>query len=438
MSLLDQVKQAGVVGAGGGGFPTHVKLGAKAETVIVNGAECEPLMYKDVVLMEIRAEELLEGLELAMAAVGAKRGVVGVKAKNQEAVAALRKAIGTRAIELKLLGDYYPAGDEYDLVYEVTGKLIPPGGIPLAVGAIVSNVETILNIAGASKGRPVTQKTLTVSGAVRKPCTLVAPLGTSLRACLEAAGGATVPGPALCVGGMMMGETTVDLDRAVTKTTGGLIVLPREHPVVQRKLTPLASMNRIGKSACDQCRFCTELCPRFLLGYPVEPHQVMRSLAFTATGSQQWNEWAALCCSCGLCTLYACPEALYPKEACDQSKAELKKAKWTYQGPTSLKVHPLREGRRVPIKLLKQRLALDAYDQEALVLTEPLKPVEVRLAFRQGAGAPGQPLVKAGDRLAEGQVLTRQPEGTLGSVVHAPFAGTVVSLDASGLLLRRS
>src|SRR6185503_15365405 len=102
-----------------------------------------------------------------------------------------------------------------------------------------------------------------------------------------------------------------------------------------------------GKSACDQCRYCTEYCPRFLLGYAVEPHQVMRSLAFTATGKEYWNQWAALCCACGLCTLYACPEELFPKEACDDSKMEMRRANLKWTGKTEVKPHPMREGRRV-------------------------------------------------------------------------------------------
>ena len=103
---------------------------------------------------------------------------------------------------------------------------------------------------------------------------------------------------------------------------------------------------QIGKSACDQCRYCTEFCPRFLLGYAVEPHQVMRSLGLHATGAAHWNEWATLCCSCGLCTLYACPEELFPKEACDDAKAELRKAgpRWTGPRRDALRPHPLRDG----------------------------------------------------------------------------------------------
>ena len=275
-----------MVGAGGGGFPTHVKLAANADTVIANGAECEPLLHKDAVVMEKHAAELVRGMQLAMESVGAKTGVIGIKGKKKLAVEAVTAACKGTALSVHLLGDYYPAGDEYDLVYEVTGRLIPPGGIPIQVGAVVNNVETFVNIAAAAEGKPVTHKWLTIAGAVRSPATLRVPIGTTYRDCLEAVGGLTTEDPVLCIGGLMMGQTTDDLDAPITKTATGVVILPRDHHVMERKLKPNKVQAKIGKSACDQCRYCTEYCPRFLLGYAVEPHQVMRSLAFTATGAE--------------------------------------------------------------------------------------------------------------------------------------------------------
>jgi len=438
MTLVEQVRQAGVVGAGGGGFPTHVKLAGKADTVIANGAECEPLLHKDAAVMERQAREMVRGIQLAMEAVGAKAGVVGIKAKNKLAVSAVEAACQGTAVRVHLLGDYYPAGDEYDLVHETTGRLIPPGGIPLNVGAVVCNVETFVNIAAAADGQPVTHKTLTIAGAVAHPTTLTVPLGTSLRECVAAAGGATVADPVLAIGGMMMGETTDQLDRPVTKTTGGIIVLARDHHVIERKLKPAAERNAIGKSACDQCRYCTELCPRYLLGYAVEPHQVMRSLAFTATGAAHFNEWAAMCCACGLCTLYACPEELFPKEACDQSKAEMKRVGQKWSGPSTVKVHPMREGRRLPIKSLMKKLNIAQYDDPAHWEPTELKPARVALALKQSAGAPCQPLVRTGESVAAGQAVGAIPDKALGAMIHAPFAATVAEVTATHIVLLRS
>ena len=429
MTLAELARRAGVVGAGGGGFPTHVKLGSRADTVIANGAECEPLLHKDAAVMEHSAARLVRGVELSMEAVGASRGVIAIKAKKRAAVEAVQTACHGTSVEVQLLGDYYPAGDEYDLVYTVTGRLIPASGLPIHVGAVVNNVETLVNLAAASEGQPVVSKTLTLAGAVRQPMTVTVPLGSTFHDLFAAAGGLATDDPVLCLGGLMMGEITDDLETPVTKTTTGVVVLPRSHPVIQRKLTPVRAQNQIGKSACDQCRYCTEYCPRFLLGYAVEPHQVMRGLAFTATGAEVWNEWAALCCSCGLCTLYACPEGLFPKEACDQSKAALRQTGFRWSGPSPKKPHPIRDGRHVPIKSLMKRLSVLEYDHPAPAQALNFRPRRAILPLKQSAGVASLALVHVGDRVQADQPISEVPAGALGAILHAPFAGRVVSVS---------
>jgi len=434
MSLAEQVRLAGVVGAGGGGFPAHVKLASKAEIVIGNGAECEPLLHKDAAVMQHMASRVVRGVELAMEAVGAKEGVIGIKSKKKKAVEAIEAACAGTKVRIHLLGDYYPAGDEYDLVHSVTGRLIPPQGIPLQVGAVVQNVETLANIAAAAEGKPVTHKTITIAGAVRQPVSLTVPVGTLYRDAIAAAGGLTTNEPVLCLGGLMMGRTSLDLDTPVTKTDTGVIILPQSHHIVERKLKPAKVMASIGKSACDQCRYCTEFCPRYLLGYAVEPHQVMRSLAFTATGQAHWNQFASLCCSCGLCTLYACPEELYPKEACDASKDELKKMNFKWTGAAPTKPHPMHDGRRTPINSLMRKLAIEQYDHHAPLETRALNPERLVLPLKQGAGVPNRPLVKAGDRVTAGQPLGEIPAGQLGAIIHAPVPALVESVNGSIVL----
>ena len=438
MNLADKVRQAGVVGAGGGGFPAHVKLAARADTLIANGAECEPLLHKDAVLMEEEAAALVKGMQLAAEAVGSKDVVIGIKAKKKHAVEAATEASKGINVRIHLLGDYYPAGDEYDLVYEVTGRLIPPAGIPINVCVVVNNIETFINIAHAAEGKPVTHKMLTIAGAVKSPVTLRVPIGTSYRDAIAATGGLTTNDPVLCIGGLMMGQHTDNLDTPITKTVTGVVILPRDHHVMERKLKPNKVQARIGKSACDQCRYCTEYCPRFLLGYQVEPHAVMRSLAFTATGADYWNQFAALCCSCGLCTLYACPEELYPKEACDNSKAEMRAGNIKWTGPMTPKPHAMREGRRVPIKSLMRKLQLQDYDHPAPLRPTPLQPDRVTLPLKQSAGVPARSLVAAGDRVTAGQLIAEPPANSLGALLHAPFAARVESVTATHLILTRS
>jgi Na+-translocating ferredoxin:NAD+ oxidoreductase RnfC subunit len=191
MTLSEQIRAAGVVGAGGAGFPAHIKAASAVDTVIANGAECEPLLNKDFEIMVRHAPEVVEGVRLLMGSTGASRGIVGIKDKNVQAIAAVSDVAGSPAVSVHRLGDFYPSGDEYILVYEATQRLIPPQGIPLNVGVVVSNVETLLNVALAARGIPVTRKWITVTGAVRRPVTFAAPVGMTFADALAVAGGAT-------------------------------------------------------------------------------------------------------------------------------------------------------------------------------------------------------------------------------------------------------
>jgi Na+-translocating ferredoxin:NAD+ oxidoreductase RnfC subunit len=376
-------------------------------------------------------QEVVEGLRLLMGATGAAKGIIGIKEKNAAAIAAVSSVAGTPKVDVHRLGDFYPSGDEYILVYEATRRLIPPQGIPLNVGVVVNNVETLLNIARAAQGIPVTRKWITVTGAVRKPVTFAAPVGMTFAEAISVAGGTTTQNTGVFVGGVMMGALEFNMERVITKTTAGLVVLPAEHTLVVRKSQPEKAMRRIGKSACDQCSYCTELCPRYVLGYDVQPHKVMRSLGFTLAGEAQWNQYAALCCACGLCTLYACPEALFPKEACDQSKTAMKAQgeKWT--GRTEVKPHPMYEGRRTPVKQLVKRLGLAAYDGYTGFLADAPTPSRVTLLLSQHVGAPAVPLVKPGQRVKAGECVADIREGSLGARIHASIDGTVRSVDES-------
>ena len=387
--------------------------------------------------MEENAAQLVKGIQLAMAAVGAKNGVIGIKGKKKHAVEAVTAACQGTEVRVQLLGDYYPAGDEYDLVYNVTGKLIPPGGIPINVGVVVNNVETFVNIAAAAEGKPVTHKMVTIAGAVKSPVTLRVPIGTTFRDCIAAAGGLATNDPVLCLGGLMMGQTTDNLDTPVTKTSTGVVILPRSHHIIERKLKPNKVQAQIGKSACDQCRYCTEYCPRFLLGYAVEPHQVMRTLAFSGTGAAVFNQWAAMCCACGLCTLYSCPEELYPKEACDDAKSEMRKAQVKWTGPMNPKPHPMGDGRRVPVKSLTKKLHVQDYDLPAPFDPQTIAASRLVLPLKQNAGTACVAKVKAGDRVTAGQIIGEPAPNALGAILHAPVAGAIREINEQQIILER-
>ena len=421
----EKLRECGVVGAGGAGFPTYVKAQSHVEFLIANGAECEPLIHKDAELMKHFPEEILAGMASMMDAVGAKTGKFGIKTKNAEALEALRGVLKSERIEFVMLGDFYPSGDEFELVYSATGRLIPPAGIPLQVGCVVNNVETLYNVHLAGQGRPVTEKFLSVSGAVKEPKSFWVPVDTPFRDVLAIAGGATVSEFGIFISGIMMGTLTFDLDDVVTKTTAGLVVLPRDHYLMTRRTRSQQEMNRIGKSACDQCSYCTEFCPRYLLGYEVVPHKVMRSLGFTITGGDIWNQWSELCCACGLCTLYACPEDLYPKEACDQGKQDRRAAGMKFVQQRPVEVHPMKEYRRVPLAQLRRRLQVEEYEAETPFQKVAWRPAVVRIKMRQHAGQPAVPSVQEGKRVKKGQIVGRVEDSKLGAPVHASIDGTV-------------
>ncbi len=436
MNLSELIYNAGIVGAGGAGFPTHIKAKSKVEYVLANGAECEPLIHKDYELMVNFPEQIVKGMELMMENTGAKKGYFGIKEKNVSAVANISKNLGSN-IEMCLLGDYYPAGDEYELVYAATGRLIPPHGIPLDVGCVVNNVETFYNVYNAYNNIPLTEKFVGVTGLVKKPSSFFVPIGTSFRDLIKLAGGSTKSEFAIYVSGILMGRLTYDLDETVTKTTAGIILLPIDHYLITRMNRPIESMNRIGKSACDQCSYCTEFCPRYLLGYDVQPHKVMRSLVFTTSGKELWNQYADLCCACGLCSLYACPEDLYPREACLQSKDEMKKQGFKYIQSKPVKVHPVKDGRRVPIKQLLKRLDLEKFEVKTPYVDLKPEVATVKILTKQHVGAPSVPIVKVGDKVEKGDLIIKNEDGKLGANIHASISGKVVTVSNEYVIISK-
>lgn len=454
-ALSERVRAQGVVGAGGAGFPTYRKLERPAEVVIANGAECEPLLHKDKELLRHHAEEVIEGLALVVAAVGAREGILAVKEKYADLVAELRSRAEPRGFRVFPLGDFYPSGDEFVTVYECTGRIIPPGGLPADVGCLVVNVETLRNVA---RDEPVTHKYLTVAGAVPEPMTVRVPVGTSYRDVLAAAGVDPERLGAVLVGGVMMGRLMQSADEVVTRTTGGLVCLPPGHRLTERYRTDARARDLIGKSACDQCSFCTELCPRYLLGHPIEPHKAMRNLMFhmveqgpgappppgepppvrrsaspsilnLVLGSQ-------FCCECNLCSLYACPEDLFPKDACADNKRFMRQERLAHpkQGqPTS--AHSVRDYRRTPLSSLIRKLGLFGFENAGPLSDREPTPATVRIPLRMHVGEPALACVAPGDRVRAGQEIGRAPSG-LGVPVHASVAGTVESVAAEVVIRR--
>ena len=435
---LDKIRSAGVIGAGGAGFPTYKKLDATVEHIIANGAECEPLLYKDRSVMLQEAQALIRGLEIMRELTSAKKVTIAVKKKNTDVAEMLRPLAEPKGIDLFIYDDVYPAGDEYVLVYEITGKQIPPGGIPLQVGCVVDNVETIVNIAKAvDENQPVVDKYVTVTGEVKTPLTTIVPVGTSLADCIDLAGGSTTENPVVLTGGVMMGGLERDLSVPVSKINGGVIVLPEDHFLVKHKSRSKETYTRIGHGQCDQCSMCTEMCPRYLLGYPIEPHKVMRTLLMTGEAKDRGSLWAQYCCECNVCTMIACPEGLDPKSICVDAKQTLRENNISRTAAELdilfRPVHPVRKGREVPIPKVYQRLDIKKYDRHA-EFRETEKNVQgVVIPMDSHIGAPATPLVKTGQKVQKGSVLANVAESDLGCPVHASIDGEVKLVDAKGI-----
>ena len=439
MGIVEQVRDAGVVGAGGAGFPAHVKLSARAEVVIANGAECEPLLCVDKVLMQHRAQRVVRGLRLAMEASGAQRGVIATKGHYREGVAALRAALGDESrISLYLLAGYYPSGDEKSMIYEATGQVVPSGKLPLDVGCVVCNIGTLIGIADAAEGVPVTAKMVTIGGDVPSPVTVEAPVGAGIRALLPLSGFTGDEGEyALIVGGPCMGALAESWDAPIAKTTGGLLLLKRDHPLVVRRLLSVERQAKLARAVCCQCSFCTQMCPRNALGLRVEPHKAMRAFV-TGKGALLGDPRSVLACSsCGLCTNYACNFGLTPDRVMDALKAEFGKAGIRPVPEEDIRVDPFVALKRVPVKRLIARMGLAEFDRPAPFAQARIAPDTVRLLLRQAVGRPSRPVVQKGARVRRGEVVAVIPEDALGAVLHASIDGTVTGVDDAMIEIER-
>ena len=425
--VVDLIKKAGVVGAGGAGFPTHVKADASAEYVIVNGAECEPLLRVDQQLMAKYPAQIIRGLMAVLKATGAKKGIIALKGKYEKAVKNLQKEIGNKPIEVLILEDFYPAGDEQVTVYEVLKRIVPEGGIPLKVGCVVNNVETLYNVAQALDKVPVTKTFLTVTGDVPKPFTAELPVGLSMAECLSLAGVKKLEGKAVIEGGPMMGKLVDNLDAPVTKTTKGLIVLPEDHPLIQAKKLDFNYQLKRSKAVCIQCSYCTEVCPRHLLGHQLSPHKIMRTLNYLEVEGQVIKT-ALLCSECGACT-YICPMGLSPQLVNAFLKQELGKKGIRPDAPVKPpQIDQTREYKKIPSKRLIIRMGLKDFDVEAPLVDFQLKPLRVRIPLKQHLGVPAQPLVKVGDKVQQNDLLASVQEGKLGADIHASISGTITEI----------
>lgn len=293
--IADIVRDCGITGMGGAGFPTHVKISSaigKADTIIVNGAECEPYITSDHRLMLERGEKIIEGLRFIMKALGLNHAFIGIEDNKMDAVAHLKSLVGEKNdITVEALHTCYPQGAEKQLIQRITGREVPPAKLPADVGCCVFNVATVAAVYDAVVlGMPLISRVMTVTGgAIKNPVNLIAPFGTPFAHLIEEAEGFAEPAMRVISGGPMMGVAQYDLAVTLGKATNCILCLSqKEMPIIDKAHT------------CIRCAKCVNVCPMHLT--PVYMNLYAKK--------GEWRETETLrimdCMECGCCQ-YICP-----------------------------------------------------------------------------------------------------------------------------------
>ncbi|MBR2186325.1 MAG: SLBB domain-containing protein [Lachnospiraceae bacterium] len=434
--LKEIAKKGGVVGAGGAGFPSYAKMTDKADTVILNCVECEPLLKLHRQLLALHASEIVEMLNLVRESLNAAEAVIGIKSEYKETIDALKGVMDKYdKVRIHELRAAYPMGDEVVLIYEVTGRVISPGGLPIDENVVVFNVETMYNMYRAAfEEKSVSDKLVSIVGEIDSPKTLRLPLGMKVKDAVMAAGKVTTDKPAYLMGGPMMGRIGSE-NTVITKTTNAIIILPEDHKLIRSADKDIGNEKRRASSACCQCRTCTDLCSRHALGHPIEPHRIMRAVANNDASDLSVFVNAMYCSGCGICEKYACPQGLSPKTIIQEFKAALRKGGVKMEKTAPGSVSGGREERKVPVHRLSHRLGLGVYDREAPIDDECKGASMVKIPLSQHIGKPAEARVNAGDRVKKGQLIAEAAEG-LSVNIHSSIDGVVTAVTDSEITIK--
>lgn len=310
---LDLVREAGIVGLGGACFPTHIKLNPpkEIECIIVNGAECEPYLTNDFRLMIENTSEILEGVKCMMDILSCNKAYIAIEENKPEAINAMKDATAdNEKISVVTLKTKYPQGSEKHLIYAVTGKEVPSGGLPSDVGVVVDNVDTCISVWRACKlGEPLTERVITISGdCIEKPVNCSVKIGTNIGDVINAAGGIKGDPKKVLAGGPMMGVCLYDINVPVVKGTSAILALSDEE--VGLKET----------SPCIRCGKCVQKCPMNLMPLTLNMHAMNKDL----TMCEKYNIMD--CIECGVCT-YLCQTGQNVVQNIKTAKALLREQK---------------------------------------------------------------------------------------------------------------
>ena len=425
MELIRLMKDAGIVGAGGAGFPSYAKIGEGADTLLVNGSECEPLLYTDYIILKREMDNVLFGVRAVIEATSIKKAVLAIKAHTAKRLSLSDGDELCPSVFVRVLPDVYPIGDEVSLIYQALGRLVAPGKLPISVGVIVYNVETMYNLAIAKKsGEGVTKKWITVGGSISSPTVIRVPVGTPVSSILKKLSITVGEEDAVIDGGPSMGKIINPDLATVTKTTSSLLILPRSTQAVESKLISDKMALSRAETACCQCTRCTDMCPRALLGYPLEPHRMVRTAMGAVEASPVMVLSATLCCGCGICESLACSQGISPKAVINNYKALLAKNKMRYTENGNIEPHPARDYRMIPSDKWAYTIGVKRYDRVCEYGGELSDFDRVRIPLNRHIGAPSIPSVKDGDRVKVGDLVAVAADG-LSVNQHASLSGRV-------------
>jgi len=438
MNFVETIKAAGAACVNDS-LPVLLEPGDAVRCLILNAVSTEPLVETDRCLCVMQPGRVVAAAAVIAENIGSKRTVIAVSADDRSAAQALAQAIAEShaPVELFLTEPFYPAGDELVLTRLVTSRVVPERGTVREVRCALINIEEALDILAALEGTAVTDRYLTVTGKVKEPLLLKVPIGTRLSECLAAA--QAEPDTALIVGGPMRGRVMMSPSAAqaevVTKMTASLSVLPREHPLFARAKQPLDTALRRARSTCEQCRMCTEFCPRYGLGHRIRPDRIMRGLCREGELSDGGTYADAFgdalnCCFCGVCDA-VCPMGLQPRRVNAHFCGELKK-----RGSLVPRVkEPVPRGKPGGIDTVRLTvlLGLSEYGRFHDYAYRELSTDEVIIPFAQRLYRPAQPLKQVGDVVKKGELLAK--DGSFAGI-HASIDGTVTKISKNGACIK--
>ncbi len=423
--LKNLMRDFGVVGAGGAGFPSYAKLAEGADLLLINGSECEPLLYTDYVILKNELTMVLFGISTVLLHTGIPKAVLAVKEHTAKKLGFENGEKLSDKIFVKVLPNVYPTGDEIGLIYEATKRLVKPGKLPITEGVIVYNVETMYNLGRAKKfSEPVNKKYITVGGDIKNPTVIRVPIGAKIDDIFKMLDITVEDGYTVLDGGPSMGKIVNPRTHAITKTTKGILILPDDSPaVLSKKINEKMAIAR-AETACCQCTRCTDMCPRNLLGYPLEPHKMVRTAMGVAEIMPEMVISASLCCGCGICESLACSQGISPRAVIANYKELLAKNKLRFNGSDEYEVRNERDYRMISSEKWMSTLGVTKFDKVADFGGEMNDFSRVEISLSSHIGAPSIPLVSDGDFVSSKDLIAKAQNG-LSLPQHASLSGMV-------------